>query len=69
MVRLFSLALVFACLLIPIGTATRTGLICIALVAVMGLRDSKQRLLYIGGMAHRAGVRRPAAARRLHRSG
>ncbi len=51
MVRLFSLALVFSCLLIPIGTATRTGLICIALVAVMGLRDSKHRLLYIGGMA------------------
>jgi putative inorganic carbon (HCO3(-)) transporter len=50
MVRLFSLALVFSCLLIPIGTATRTGLICIALVAVMGLRDSKHRLLYIGGM-------------------
>jgi probable O-glycosylation ligase (exosortase A-associated) len=51
MVRLFSLALVFSCLLIPIGTATRTGLICIALVAVMGLRDSKHRLLYVGGMA------------------
>jgi len=49
-VRLYSIALVFACLLIPIGTVTRTGLICIGLVAIMGLRDSKRRLLYIAGM-------------------
>jgi putative inorganic carbon (hco3(-)) transporter len=49
-VRIYSIALVFACLLIPIGTVTRTGLICIGLVAVMGLRDSKRRLLYIAGM-------------------
>jgi probable O-glycosylation ligase (exosortase A-associated) len=49
-VRLYTLALAFACILIPIGTATRTGLICIGLVALMGLRDSKRRLLYIGGM-------------------
>ncbi|MBA2932853.1 putative O-glycosylation ligase, exosortase A system-associated [Sphingomonas sp. CGMCC 1.13654] len=49
-VRLYSIALVFACLLIPIGTVTRTGLICIGLVALMGLRDSKRRLLYIAGM-------------------
>jgi probable O-glycosylation ligase (exosortase A-associated) len=51
MVRLYSLALVFSCLLIPIGTATRTGLICIGLVAIMGLRDSRRRILYMGGMA------------------
>ena len=50
MVRLYSLALVGACLLIPIGTATRTGLICIGLVAIMGLRDSKRRILYMGAM-------------------
>jgi probable O-glycosylation ligase (exosortase A-associated) len=49
-VKLYAIALVFACLLIPIGTATRTGLICIGLVAIMGLRDSKRRLLYIGAM-------------------
>jgi putative inorganic carbon (hco3(-)) transporter len=49
-VRLYAIALVFACLLIPIGTVTRTGLICIGLVAIMGLRDSKRRLLYIAGM-------------------
>ena len=50
-VRLYAIALTFACLLIPIGTATRTGLICIGLVAIMGLRDSKRRMLYIGAMA------------------
>jgi probable O-glycosylation ligase (exosortase A-associated) len=50
-VKLYAFALAFACLLIPIGTATRTGLICIGLVAIMGLRDSKRRLLYIGAMA------------------
>ena len=49
-VRLYAIALVFACLLIPIGTVTRTGLICIGLVAIMGLRDSKRRLLYMAGM-------------------
>ncbi|WP_419825798.1 putative O-glycosylation ligase, exosortase A system-associated [Sphingomonas sp.] len=49
--RLFCLALVFACLLIPIGTQTRTGLICIGLLAVMMLRDSKRRVLWIGAMA------------------
>ncbi len=51
MVRLYSLALTFSCLLIPIGTATRTGLICIGLVAIMGLRDSKRRILYMSAMA------------------
>jgi putative inorganic carbon (hco3(-)) transporter len=50
-VRIYSWALVFACLLIPIGTATRTGLICIGLVAIMLLRDSRHRMAAIGGMA------------------
>jgi probable O-glycosylation ligase (exosortase A-associated) len=50
-VKLFTAALVFACLLIPIGTSTRTGLICIGLVAIMILRDSKKRMLYMAGMA------------------
>jgi putative inorganic carbon (HCO3(-)) transporter len=50
-VKLFTAGLVFACLLIPIGTSTRTGLICIGLVAIMILRDSKRRLLYMAGMA------------------
>ncbi len=50
-VRLFAGALVFACLLIPIGTQARTGLICIALLALMSLRDSKRRVLWAGLMA------------------
>ena len=50
-VRSFCLALVFACLLIPIGTQTRTGLVCIGLLAAMLLRDSKRRVLWIGAMA------------------
>jgi putative inorganic carbon (hco3(-)) transporter len=49
--RLYAYALAFACLLIPIGTATRTGLICIGLCAVLMLRDSKHRFLMMGGMA------------------
>ncbi len=46
-VKLFSAALVFACLLIPIGTEARTGLLCIALLGVLSLRNIKRRLLYI----------------------
>jgi len=49
-VKLFAWALVFACLLIPIGTQTRTGLICIGLVAVMMLRETNRRFLYIAGV-------------------
>ena len=47
-VKLFVAALVFACLLIPIGTSTRTGLLCIGLLALLKLRDSKRKLLYLG---------------------
>jgi putative inorganic carbon (hco3(-)) transporter len=50
-VRLFAGALVFACLLIPVGTQARTGLICIALLAVLQLRDSKRKVLWAGLMA------------------
>lgn len=46
LVTLFALALTFACLLIPIGTQTRTGLLCIGLVAVLSLRSVKRRFLY-----------------------
>lgn len=47
-VRGFAYALVFACLLIPVGTSTRTGLLCIGLLALLMLRDTKRRMLYIG---------------------
>ncbi len=46
-VRLFCAALVFACLLIPIGTVARTGLICIAVLGALTLRATKKRMLYL----------------------
>lgn len=49
--RIYWYALAFACLLIPIGTQTRTGLLCIFLMAVLELRSAKRRMLYIGVMA------------------
>lgn len=50
-VKAFAAALVFACLLIPIGTEARTGLVCIAVLAVLMLRDVKRRFLYLGAAA------------------
>jgi len=50
-VRGFALALVFSCLLIPIGTSARTGLVCIGLLAVLMLRTVKRRALYLGTLA------------------
>ena len=46
-VKLFAAGLVFACLLIPVGTEARTGLVCIAVLAVLMLRDVKRRLVYM----------------------
>jgi putative inorganic carbon (HCO3(-)) transporter len=48
-VKLFAAGLVFACLLIPIGTEARTGLVCIAVLGLLTLRDMKRRLLYLAG--------------------
>ena len=50
-VRLFALALSFACLLIPIGTSTRTGLVCIGLIALLELRTVRRKLLYVAALA------------------
>ncbi|WP_375380885.1 putative O-glycosylation ligase, exosortase A system-associated [uncultured Sphingomonas sp.] len=50
-VTVFCLALIFACLLIPIGTSTRTGLLCIGLLAVLMLRDARRKFLYLGMLA------------------
>ena len=44
----FGAALIFAALLVPVGTQTRTGLICIAVLAVMLLRSVRYRFLYAG---------------------
>ena len=43
----YAYALAFACLMIPVGTQARTGLICIALLAVLTLRSVKRRVLYV----------------------
>jgi probable O-glycosylation ligase (exosortase A-associated) len=46
-VKLFAAALIFACLMIPVGTEARTGLICILALAFLLLRDAKRRLVYV----------------------
>lgn len=46
-VKCFCLALIFACLLIPVGTSTRTGLLCIGLVALLMIRDTKRKVVYL----------------------
>lgn len=46
-VTAFALALGFACMLIPVGTQARTGLLCIALLGLLSLRLVKRRLLYL----------------------
>ena len=48
-VKVFAAGLIFACLLMPIGTEARTGLVCIAVLGVLMLRDMKRRILYIAG--------------------
>ncbi|HYG49021.1 MAG TPA: putative O-glycosylation ligase, exosortase A system-associated [Allosphingosinicella sp.] len=48
-VKLFAAGLVFACLLMPIGTEARTGLVCIGVLALLMLRDVKRRILYLAG--------------------
>ena len=46
-VRLFAYNLIFACLLIPVGTEARTGLVCIAALAILMLRNVKNRIGYM----------------------
>jgi probable O-glycosylation ligase (exosortase A-associated) len=58
-VKTFGYALVFACLLIPVGTQARTGLICIAVLGVLMLRSTKRRMVYIMGVSVAAMVAIP----------
>jgi probable O-glycosylation ligase (exosortase A-associated) len=51
LVQLFALALGLSCCLIPIGTQTRTGLICLVILAGLSLRSVKRPLLYMGVIA------------------
>ena len=53
-VRTFAYALCLACLLMPIGTEARTGLVCIAILAGMMLMRSKRRFIYAPLMAFAA---------------
>ncbi|MCK8455910.1 putative O-glycosylation ligase, exosortase A system-associated [Sphingomonas faeni] len=46
-VKSYCLALVFACLLIPVGTSTRTGLLCIGLLALLSIRNVKRKVAYL----------------------
>jgi probable O-glycosylation ligase (exosortase A-associated) len=48
MVRLFAAALVFACLLIPIGTSARTGLVAAAVLGALMLRSVRYKFVYAG---------------------
>lgn len=50
-VTVFAVALTFACLLVPIGTEARTGLLCIAALAGLMLRYTKRRFLFVAGAA------------------
>src|SRR5690606_5763967 len=47
-VKAFAAALIFACLLIPVGTAARTGLVCIAVLGILLLRSVRYRFVYAG---------------------
>lgn len=59
MVTLYAVALSGACLLIPIGTSTRTGLLCIFLLGALVLWRSKKRLQIGLGIAALAVVAVP----------
>ena len=50
-VKLFGYALTFSCLLLPVGTQARTGLLCIGLLAILLLRDAKRKFLWFTGLA------------------
>ncbi len=47
-VWLFCAALIFSCLLIPVGTNARTGLVCVGVLAVLLLRQVRHRFLFAG---------------------
>jgi probable O-glycosylation ligase (exosortase A-associated) len=51
LVWLFGAALIFSCILIPIGTAARTGLVCLVLLCGLSLRSVKRPFLFIGAVA------------------
>lgn len=50
-VKLFAAALIFACLLVPVGTEARTGLLCVGVLATLLMRSAKNRVLYLAAAA------------------
>lgn len=48
--HMFAYALVFAALLIPVGTEARTGLLCAGFLALLMMRSVKYRWLYAAGL-------------------
>jgi probable O-glycosylation ligase (exosortase A-associated) len=48
-VRIFAAGLCGCCLLMPVGTEARTGLICAAVLAVMAFMHAKRKLLMVAG--------------------
>jgi putative inorganic carbon (HCO3(-)) transporter len=50
-VNIYAAALIFACLLIPVGTQARTGIVCIAVLGILLLRYARYRMLYLGAVA------------------
>jgi len=48
MVRTFGFALIFACLLIPVGTSARTGLVAAAVLGALLLRSVRHKFVYAG---------------------
>jgi probable O-glycosylation ligase (exosortase A-associated) len=55
----FTIALIFACALIPVGTQARTGLICLGLLCALYMRTSKHRFLLMIGLPLAAMVAMP----------
>jgi len=49
-VKLFVAALIFACLLIPVGTQARTGLVCAGVLTILLLRTVKNKAMYLLGL-------------------
>lgn len=60
MVTTFAVLLIFACLMVPIGTEARTGLVCIAVLALLLLRYVKRRVLFVLGARRSASRRCPS---------
>lgn len=48
--KTFAYALCFACLMIPIGTQARTGLVCIIMLIILAMRFTQRRFLYAGAI-------------------